>query len=223
MYGVACLASIDSVTGKSAAAVASIERAMAELPDITPDGRAWVESLLGEIGHRRGDATAEAHFRAALAADSSDLYTIGAYSDWLLDNNRPGDVAALVQTHARVDALLLRLALAQKALRLPEADATIATLRARFAASRARGDVVHRREEARFQLQLNGDPHAALQLAADNWNVQHEPADLRILAEAAAATMDSAAQSTVRSWLSETGLEYPRVTALANARARAER
>ena len=42
----------------------------------------------------------------------------------------------------------------------PKPKRRVATLRARFDASRARGDTVHRREEARFQLQLNGDSEA---------------------------------------------------------------
>ena len=157
------------------------------------------------------------HFRAALAADPRDLYTIGAYSDWLLEQNRAAEVIPLVEKEQRVDGLLLRLALAQKALRLPEADTTVATLRARFDASRARGDTVHRREEARFQLMLNDDAKAALRLAQDNWNVQREPADLRILAEAAHATGDAAALETVRQWLAATKLEYPAVAELVNA------
>ena len=37
---------------------------------------------------------------------------------------------------------------------------------------------------------LNNDPEAALRLARSNWEVQREPADLRILAEAAHATRD---------------------------------
>lgn len=44
--------------------------------------------------------------------------------------------------------------------------------------------------------------------------VQREPADLRILAEAARATGDTPAQETVRQWLAATGLEYPAVAAL---------
>jgi hypothetical protein len=110
--------------------------------------------------------------------------------------------------------------LAQRALRTPEAATTIATLRARFDASRARGDTVHRREEARFQLQLNDDANTALRLALENWAVQREPADLRILAEAAAATNDAAAMETVRAWLAATGLEYPRVARLADPASR---
>ena len=118
---------------------------------------------------------------------------------------------------ARVDALLLRTALAQQALGRPEAAASIATLRARFAASRLRGDTVHRREEARFALHLDANPAAALRLAQENWSVQREPADLRILAEAAAAMGDATAKNIVRAWLVQTRLEYPKVAALVGA------
>ena len=216
-YVFACVAAIDSLTGKAGAATAALERALAAVPAADGAARAWGESLQGEIAQRRGDASAAPHFQAALAADPRDLYTLGAYSDWLLDNGRAAEVIPLVQNETRVDALLLRLALAQKALQRPEAGASIATLRARFDASRARGDVVHRREESRFQLQLNADAPAALRLARENWNVQREPADLRVLAEAAAATGDAGAKDTVRQWLAQTGLEYPAMAALAAA------
>jgi hypothetical protein len=216
-YVFACLAAIDSLTGKAEAATAALDRALVTLPAADVAGRAWGESLAAEIAHRRGDGAARRRFAAALAADPRDLYTLGAYSDWLLDHGRAAEVIPLVQNEARVDALLLRLALAQKALRLADADASIAALRARFAASRARGDVVHRREEARFALQLGGDPQAALRLARENWNVQREPADLRVLAEAAAAANDAAARQTARDWLAHTGLEYQAVAALVNA------
>ena len=213
LYVIVCVATVDSLTGKSAAATATLQRA-ANAAGVTPEARAWAASTLGEIAARRGDAVAEAQFRAALAVDARDLYTIGAYSDWLLDNKRPGDVIPLVRNDVRVDALLLRLALAQQALALAGASATTELLRARFAASRARGDTVHRREEARFALWLAKDPAAALRLAIENWKVQREPADLRVLAEAAAATGDAGAKATVRQWLAETGLEYPAVAAM---------
>lgn len=214
LYVVACTAGIDAVTGKAQSARAALERSLAAMPNATPDVRGWFESLLGEIAQRQGDPAAEQHFRAALAADARDLYTLGALSDWLLDQQRAADVVPLVQNEPRVDALLLRLALAQKASRRPEAESSLTTLRARFDASRARGDTVHRREEARFQLQLNGSPQLALRLAQENWKVQREPADLRILAEAAHATGDTSARDTVREWLATTHLEYPAVATL---------
>ena len=129
---------------------------------------------------------AESLFRAALAADPRDLYTLGAYSDWLLDQGRPADVLTLVAGESRVDALLLRLALAQKALNMPEAGDSIRRLRARFAASRAAATSFTAAKRRATQLQLADDRQAALRLARENWNVQTEPADLRILAEAAA-------------------------------------
>src|SRR5207253_8014448 len=104
-------------------------------PRIDSAARVWAETLLGEIAHRRGDIAAEGHFRAALGAGDKDLYLLGAYCDWLLDQGRASEVIPLVQSETRVDALLLRLALAQQALKRREAAASIETLRARFDAS----------------------------------------------------------------------------------------
>ncbi len=219
VYGAICTAAIDSVTGKALEAYQSLQRALDATPRSDQAGRLWGETLLGEIAHRRGDPAAEAHFRAALAVGDRDAYLLGAYGDWLLDQGRPGDAIVLLQNENRNDTLLLRLALAQQALRRPEAAASIESLRARFDASHQRGDTVHARENARFELALRGDAKSALNYALDNWSVQREPADLRILAESAAAANDAAALAIVQRWLAETGIEFPAVAALANGKA----
>ena len=46
-----------------------------------------------------------------------------------------------------------------------------------------------------------------MRLAKLNWAVQKEPADLRILAEAAAASSDPEARRLVRDWLARSALE----------------
>jgi hypothetical protein len=214
IYRVVCLAGIDSVTGNAGPAYETVRRTLRAGARIDSAGRAWGETLLGEIAQRRGDPAADEHFRAVLASER-DLYALGAYSDWLLDQGRAAEVVTLLAGETRIDPLLLRLALAERALKRPEAATSIDTLRARFAASRARGDTSHGRENARFELALDDDPRQALVLALNNWKAQREPADLRILAEAAAATGDAAALSIVKRWLAETGIEYPRVAALA--------
>jgi hypothetical protein len=66
---------------------------------------------------------------------------------------------------------------------------------------------VHLREEARFTLHLLNAPAAALKLAQDNWLVQKEPADVRILLEAALAAGDAAVFDTVKEWLRSSRLE----------------
>jgi hypothetical protein len=220
---VACMAGIDALTGKARPAAAALERSLTAMPNPPSDARAWIASLLGEIAQRQDDPAAEKHFLAALAADQRDLYTLAAYCDWLLDHGRPQAVIPLTEKQPRVDALLLRLALAQKALRLADANASIAMLRARFDASHARGDSVHRREEARFRLHLTDDPKLALRLAWENWDVQREPPDVRILAEAASAAGDVDALGAVRQWLAQTGLEYRSVEALAKQTMEARR
>lgn len=170
--------------------------------------RAWSLTLAAEIAARAGDdAAAEGHFLAARALDPHDAYLKAAYADFLLDRGRPADALPLVEADVRNDALLLRLALAERALaRRQAAFAThAADLAARFDAARRRGDVVHRREEARYRLAIAGDAAGALALARANWDVQREPADLRVLADAARATHDAAAQGIVEDWMRRNG------------------
>jgi hypothetical protein len=214
IYRIICLAAVDSMTGKAGPAYETLRNALASTSRIDSAARLWGETLLGEIAHRRLDPAADRHFRAALSVGDKDLYLLGAYCDWLLHQGRAAEVIALLQEETRADTLLLRLALAQRALKRPEATASIEMLRARFDASHMRGDTVHDRENARFELFLRGDARAALPYAIANWRVQREAADVRILAEAAAAAKDADAVAAVTQWLADTGLEFPAVAAL---------
>jgi predicted Zn-dependent protease len=172
--------------------------------------REWALTLAAEIAARRGDVFAsERHFRAALALDPRDLYLKGAYADFLLDRDRPQEVLPLLRGDVANDGLLLRLALAEQ--RLPAArDDFLAhrdTLAARFDAAQRRGDSLHRREEARFRLDIGHDARAALALARANWAVQREPADLRVLVDAAHAANDREALEIAAQWIASTRLE----------------
>ncbi|MEI9983101.1 MAG: HupE/UreJ family protein [Aliidongia sp.] len=101
----------------------------------------------------------------------------------------------------------MRLALAAQAEGDSDADALLRTLAERFAEARLRGDVSHRREEARFQLHLQGDATGALSLALANWQVQREPWDARLVLEAALAAHQPASAAPVRDWLAARGNE----------------
>src|SRR5205823_169450 len=115
----------------------------------------------------------------------------------------------LVRDYPRNDSLLLRLALAEA--RIPEARVAFVEHRTeledRFVAARRRGDSLHRREEARFTLDVERDPARALALARENWAVQRESADLRILVEAAKAAGDARALDQARDWIRRNRLE----------------
>ena len=74
---------------------------------------------------------------------------------------------------------------------------------------------LHLGAESRFRLHLLDEPAAALRLARENWTVQREPIDARLVLEAALAAGDGAAARPVVGWLEETGLEDVRLAALA--------
>ena len=132
----------------------------------------------------------------------------------LLDQDRPGEVLELLEDESRIDPLLLRLALAERRLGAAALDEHLALLQDRFDAARRRGDSVHLREEARFTLHLLDRPGEALELARRNWATQREPADARVLLEAALAASKPAAAQPVLEWLERTGLEHVGIEAL---------
>ena len=173
----------------------------------------WALTVLAEIAARLGkNEQADHYFQAALAIDRQDVYLLSAYSDFLLDQNRPQDVRTLLQrtiTHVDnlTDSLLLRLAIAEQALEELTLEQSIETLKVRFANNRLRGDNQHLREEARFTLVLLQQPLNALQLALENWETQREPWDARILLDAAIHSGDSAAAQPAIDWLKSVNLE----------------
>ena len=84
----------------------------------------------------------------------------------------------------------------------------------RFAEARARGTALHMREEAMFTLKLQNDPVRALALAQANWQDQREPADARILLEAALAARQPQGAAAALLWIEQTGIEDPVLRAL---------
>lgn len=209
-----CRAQVRSLAGHSREAYTLLSGALAHGAG-SPAEQAWASSTLAEAAARAGNTAGAEHlFKRALALDPSDAYTRAAYADLLLDVGRPREASTLVRTHASDDAQLLRQVLAETALGSPEAPALAAELRARYAASRLRGDSVHGREEARFALHVEHAPEQALALAEANWRVQHEPWDARVLMEAAlAARKPEAAQSVLR-FLEASGCEDPGLLSL---------
>ncbi len=208
---IACTATVDGLTGRARTAYETLSAALAKYPTDNPDQAQWMQTRLAEMALRKGDRpVAEKHFRAAITAGDTDGFVLAAYADFLLDENRPAEVVSLLRDWVRSDILLLRLALAESLLKLPAAAEHAAALRERFAAAALRGDRLHLQEEARFELALRGDAARAVQLAAENYQVQREPRDARVLLEAAVAARRPAAAKPALDWLRRTGYGEPR-------------
>lgn len=201
-----CLAGVDALTGHAHQSIAHWRQRLAS-NQVEDWAEPWLLGQLAETAQRLGhNDDAGQWFRQALQRNP-DAYTKAAYADFLLQQRQPDKVVELLTGDEQVDPLLLRLAEARHALRQPQAKELIQQLQQRFDAARARNDATHQREEARFQLRLLGNPAKALQLAQANWQIQKEPADARILLQAAFAARQAAAAQPVIKWLSGSGLE----------------
>ena len=178
--------------------------------------RGWALTLQAELAERLArSADAERLYLASLAIDPTDAYTVAAYADFLIDAGRASDVLTLIPANTRGDVLLLRRAIAAKLAASPDAAQLAQELGQRFNASRARGDRVHLREEARFALAVKNESTEALALARDNWMVQKEPLDARIALEAAIAARQPKAVADVVTWIESTKLQGEKLAQLA--------
>lgn len=213
----ACLPTVSAVVGRSEPAIARLTRLLDTHRSAPPNEKLWVFNRLGEINQRLGRwEEADAWYRKALAAGIDDQYLLATYADFLLDRNRPAEVVTLLQSHVPNDVLLLRLALAEKSLAMPETATHQAMLADRYDASRRRGDKLHLADEALFALHFSKQATTALNLARENWDLmQREPSDARILLEAALAAGDQTGAKPALDWLRATEHEDVMIRQLA--------
>ncbi len=212
LMGGACSATLDALTGQLNQSYAYLAQLYRRSPTAPAEEKLWILTRLAEMQERAGNTeTAEAHYREALNLGQTQVFLLAAYADFLLDQQRYGEVLALLNNAPPADALLLRQLLAAKAAGSAEAEKYAAVLRGRFVAANQRGDKTHQQEEARFALEIENQPVRALQLATENWQVQREPRDARILLEAALAAKNVTAAKPVLSWLKESGIEDQRL------------
>ena len=217
LLGTGCLAHVAAATGKLRSAYERLLAASARHPAARLTLRLWTATLLADMAQRLGDAgAADAHYRAAIALGETDQYLLAAYAEFLLDEQRPAEAAALLRDWERSDVLLLLRARALRALARPEAAALAGKLQARYAADAQRGERLHAQDEARFRLEFLADAKGAVTIAAQNWGAgQREAADARILMEAALAAGDARLAQPVLEWLAASGYEDFRLARLA--------
>lgn len=216
LIAIGCSAYVEATTGSTPAAYRRLTEALARRPDAAPQSKLWVLTRLAEMAWRLGETpSAERHFRAALALGVTDNFLLFTYADFLLERGRAKEVLSLLQGGERSDTLLLRLALAARALKLPAAERYSRALGERFAAAALRGEKLHLQEEARYLLDLRGDAAGALAAARENWKKQREPRDAAVLLEAALAAGDPGAAAPALTWLETSGFESERLRRLA--------
>jgi tetratricopeptide (TPR) repeat protein len=169
--------------------------------------KGWALTALAELSIMQGDTTAaERHLREALEVDADDVYARNLLFDVLLETHRAAAASELLAGREHVDSHLVRLAISEHRLRSTDARRLADLMRERIEAAARRGDRIHLREEARFALAVERDASKALSTARDNWGVQKELADARLLVEAAVAAKDPTAAAPVIAWAKSTGV-----------------
>ena len=150
----------------------------------------------------------------------ADTYLKGAYADFLLDEERYAEVAALLKNELRADALLLRLTLAEQKFVDRERAGTSRRSRRVFSASCMRGDSLHRREEARFSLHVLSEPQGEALRLAQRTGRRTASAGRPYLPRSRAAAGTPGEARPVLDWLRDNRVEDFRLAALAQQAAR---
>lgn len=188
--------------------------AIVSLPQqaLPPEARAWRYSELGEMAERLGDDDAAEHWlREGLQLAPDDFYMRTACADLLLRHARAAETVALLTGYESMEPMLLRLAIAQRALGASGGSQAEAQLAGAFDIEERRGDAVHRREQARFLLDVDPNPAAALAAAQQDWQVQREPEDVLVLLRAAQAAHQPQAAEPALQFLKLHSLEDARL------------
>jgi tetratricopeptide (TPR) repeat protein len=202
-----CEAPLDAIAGEADEAYARLARLVGAARSGDTGVRGWALTELAELAYMRGDTDAAAgHLAGALALDPDDAYARNLLADILIATGHAADASRLLAGRDQVDSHLVRRAIAEHDVHGPDADRLIAAMRDRIAAAAERGDRIHLREEARFALAVDLDAARAVRIARDNWTVQKELADARLLAEAAVAAGDRDAAQPVITWARTTGV-----------------
>jgi tetratricopeptide (TPR) repeat protein len=197
-----------------------LESAYASLTSVSTQGwlnseKSWLYSELGEMAMRLGrDQEAERWFQQDLRLVPTDFYVRAAYADLMLRQGRAGEALALLAGQETLEPLLLRIAIAQKQLHDPALGQSSARLQAAFAAELQRGEAVHRREQARFLLEVLDQPELSLAAALENWSAQHEPDDVLVLMHAASAAGNPGAAGPALNFVRAQGQSDVRIDAL---------
>jgi tetratricopeptide (TPR) repeat protein len=205
-----CRESLRGLTGHLQSAYA----VLVALPQqvLPAEARAWRYSELGEMAERRGDdAAAEHWFREGLQLAPEDFYMRAACADLLLRHGRAAETLQLLAGYESIEPMLLRMVIAQQLLGDSRGAQYRVMLSSAFEVEQQRGEAVHRREQARFLLDVEQQPQAALAAAQENWRVQREPDDLLILLRAAQAAQRPEAAAPALLFMRQRGLEDVRL------------
>ena len=122
------------------------------------------------------------------------------------NGNAPNNTASMT------DALLMQAVLASRGLKDPDESRLASQLEARLQSQALRQEALIERPKLIYQIAYGQDLKAGLALSIDNWQLQKEPPDAVLFAQAALALGQARAAEPVVSWAEKTGYADPQLT-----------
>lgn len=182
-----CSLEVESYQNKLTASYQQLADLVARygLPD--DESQAWVVQILADMAHRLGNNNTAIDWLAQYSKPLKPTSLLVLWSDIQLENNQADEVYqqltnVLKQAEFKDDALLLRLAIAEKQMNTGSywAEQTLARVQLRI----QRNDRFHAGEIARFYIDIAPNPDKALHWAEENWRMTKLAADKKLLNEA---------------------------------------
>jgi len=213
-----CLSHVHSLTGQLQPARERLQTLLNSIPPTSTSLRHWAHSVLADMATRAGDnARAETHHQAALKLYPEDINTLAQQADLFINTQNYNALHALLNNAPNTEILLLRQIIAQQQQRAPKLAANKQRMEDWFTNTTQRNEPPHWRERARYALDVQNQPCAALKYAQQNWQHQREPDDMRILIRAAQAANQPSAAQPVWQLIDTVGLQDQRLEALRTA------
>lgn len=217
-----CQAQLDGVTGNARAALDLVDDTLRNSAQLNALDYQELFTTAAVINHRLGNtAQAENYYQNALRLAPDLGYLKVNFANLLLEQGRHNELIGWLSTeddatlNPELSILLARGLLARgTAADRQRADNLVARLARDFELAFMRNEAIPHKEYAQYALQLAGQPTEALQAAKENWSVQKEPSDTRLLASAAAANDDLATLREVEQWINDVGTEDTRLQAI---------
>lgn len=203
--GLICEAQIQALGKNSEQAYQQMLKLSNVVASLDAEQQAWFYLAFGDLAMRLGNYQQAEHLYQQIS--QRQPAALAAIADLWLLQKRDAEVKALLSGHEQQDALLLRLAIAEKNLAGKQYNFYQQTLTERFSALRQRGDQSHLREEAIFVLKVKAQAATSLMLARKNWQQQREPADAAIYWQAAYAQQSTKDLKLLKDWYQSTGLK----------------
>jgi len=183
-----CITQMQSHNGKLEASYTLLKKTYLKSKVNEKEERLWSLSVLAKMALRtKQNEEAIFYMQEALSLDTKDYYILGMYADLLLKDKEYIKVHNLLRNYEYVDALLVRLSISQKELGLKESKHNISKLRSHYKNLELRGEKAHLREQAQFELYLEGNNKKAWAFALENIQMQKEQSDIDIYKKAAIA------------------------------------